>query len=217
VVSFDFAVGIVPGWHTTIFPPYFVAGALYAGFAMVLIIAIVLRPVFKIEGLVTIRHLENMAKLMLASGLVVMYGYLMEGFMAVYGGHEFEVYAQITRVFGPYGGWGWGLMLTNVVIPQLLWLKSVRTNVWWLLLIATSISIGMWIERFVIIVISLSRDFLPSSWGYYSPTIWDISTFLGTIGLFTFMLFLFVRFLPMIPALEISDMLSRLRHEEHKS
>ncbi len=216
VVSFDFAVSIVPGWHSTIFPPYFVAGALYAGFAMVLIIAIILRPVFKIEGLVTVRHLENMAKLMLASGLVVMYGYLMEGFMAWYSGNEFEAYAQLTRVFGPYGGWGWGLMLTNVVIPQLLWLKSVRTNVWWLLLIATSISIGMWIERFVIVVISLTRDYLPSSWGYYSPSIWDIATFAGTIGLFTFMLFLFVRFLPMIPAFEVSELLSHLRHEEHK-
>jgi molybdopterin-containing oxidoreductase family membrane subunit len=217
VVSFDFAVSIVPGWHSTIFPPYFVAGALYAGFAMVLIIAIVLRPVFKIEGLVTIRHLENMAKLMLASGLVVMYGYAMEGFMAAYSGNTFDVYAQLTRVFGPYGGWGWGLILTNVVIPQALWLKSVRTNIWWLLFISTSISIGMWIERFVIVVISLSRDYLPSSWGYYNPTIWDIGTYLGTIGLFTAMLFLFVRFLPMIPAFEIGEMLSHLRHQERQA
>jgi molybdopterin-containing oxidoreductase family membrane subunit len=216
VVSFDFAVSIVPGWHSTIFPPYFVAGALYAGFAMVLIIAIVLRPVFKLEGLVTLRHLENLAKLMLASGLVVMYGYLMEGFMAAYGGNTFEVYQQLTRVFGPYGGWGWGLMLTNVVIPQLLWLKSVRTNVWWLLLISISISIGMWIERFVIVVISLTRDYMPSSWGFYTPTVWDIGTYVGTIGLFTFMLFLFVRFLPMIPAFEVNEMLSHLRHGAHK-
>jgi Ni/Fe-hydrogenase subunit HybB-like protein len=215
VISFDFSVSMVPGWHSTIFPPYFVAGALYAGFAMVLIIAIILRPVFKIDGLVTVRHLENMAKLMLASGLVVIYGYFMEGFMAWYGGHEVEAYAQLTRVFGPYGGWGWGLLLTNVVIPQALWFKSVRTNIWWLLLISISISIGMWIERFVIVVISLTRDFMPSAWGYYTPTAWDIGIYAGTIGLFTFMLFLFVRFLPMIPAFEVSDLVAKLRPQEH--
>lgn len=214
VVSFDFAVSIVPGWHSTIFPPYFVAGALYAGFAMVLTIAIILRPVFKIEGLVTLRHLDNMAKLMLASGLVVMYGYLMEGFMAWYGGREFEVYQQLTRIFGAYGGWGWGLLLTNVVIPQLLWFKRFRTNVWWLLLISTSINIGMWIERFLIVVVSLHRDYLPSSWGFYNPTVWDIATYVGTLGFFTFALFLFVRFLPMIPAFEVNEMLSHFRHEE---
>ncbi|HLG50294.1 MAG TPA: NrfD/PsrC family molybdoenzyme membrane anchor subunit [Chloroflexota bacterium] len=214
VVSFDFAVGIVPGWHSTIFPPYFVAGALYAGFAMVLTIAIILRPVFKIEGLVTMRHLDNMAKLMLASGLVVMYGYLMEGFMAWYGGREFETYQQLTRLFGTYGGWGWGLLLTNVLIPQLLWFKRFRTNIWWLLLISTSINIGMWIERFIIVVVSLHRDYMPSAWGYYSPTIWDIATYAGTLGFFTFALFLFVRLLPMIPAFEVKEMLSHLRHEE---
>jgi molybdopterin-containing oxidoreductase family membrane subunit len=215
VISFDFSVAMVPGWHSTIFPPYFVAGALYAGFAMVLIIAIVLRPVFKIEGLVTVRHLENMAKLMLASGLVVMYGYFMEGYMAWYSGRETEMYAQLVRIFGTYGGWGWGLILTNVIIPQALWFKSVRTNIWWLLLISISISIGMWIERFVIVVIGLHRDFMPSAWGYYSPTIWDVGIYAGTIGLFTFMLFLFVRFLPMIPAFEISDLVSKLRPGEH--
>ena len=211
VVSFDFAVGIVPGWHSTIFPPYFVAGALYAGFAMVLTIAIILRPIFKIEGLVTLRHLENMAKLMLASGLVVMYGYLMEGFMAWYGGREFEVYQQLTRLFGVYGGWGWGLLLTNVLIPQLLWFKRCRTNIWWLLIISTSINIGMWIERFLIVVVSLHRDYMPSAWGFYTPTVWDIATYAGTLGFFTFALFLFVRLLPMIPAFEVNEMLSHFR------
>jgi molybdopterin-containing oxidoreductase family membrane subunit len=216
VVSFDFAVSIVPGWHSTIFPPYFVAGALYAGFAMVITIAIILRPVYKIEGLVTMRHLENMAKLMLASGLVVMYGYLMEGFMAAYGGRTFEVTQQLTRLFGPYGGWGWGLLLTNVIIPQLLWFKYYRTNIWWLLIISTSINIGMWIERFVIIVIGLSQDYMPSAWGSYSPTLWDLSTYAGTIGLFTFMMFLFVRLLPMIPAFEVNEMLSHVTHPKEQ-
>jgi len=216
VVSFDFAVAIVPGWHSTIFPPYFVAGALYAGFAMVLTIAIILRPIFHIEGLVTTRHLENMAKLMLASGLVVMYGYVMEAYMAWYSGNIFDVYDQVSRVFGPYGGWGWGLIFTNVLFPQLLWFRHFRTNIWWLLAIATSINVGMWIERFVIIVVSLTRDYLPSAWGYYTPTIWDLATFAGTIGFFTFALFLFVRLLPMIPAFEVNEMLSHLMHrEEH--
>jgi len=214
VVSFDFAVAIVPGWHSTIFPPYFVAGALYAGFAMVLTIAIILRPVFKIQGLVTLRHLENLAKLMLASGLVVMYGYLMEGFMAWYGNNGFEAYQQLTRIFGVYGGWGWGLMLTNGLIPQLLWFKKFRTNIWWLLIISTAINIGMWIERFVIVVVSLHRDYMPSAWGFYNPTVWDIAMYVGTLGFFTFALFLFVRFLPMIPAFEISGMLSHIRHRE---
>jgi molybdopterin-containing oxidoreductase family membrane subunit len=211
VVSFDFAVGIVPGWHSTIFPPYFVAGALYAGFAMVLTIAIILRPIFRIEGLVTMRHLDNMAKLMLASGLFVIYGYFMEGFGAWYGGNLFDTYAQINRIFGPYGGWGWGLVFTNVVFPQLLWFKHFRTNIWWLLAISTSINIGMWIERFLIVVVSLHRDYIPSSWGFYTPTVWDIATYIGTLGFFSFALFMFVRMLPMIPAFEVNEMLSHLK------
>ena len=157
-----------------------------------------------------------MAKLMLASGLVVMYGYVMEAYMAWYSGNIFDVYDQVSRVFGPYGGWGWGLIFTNVLFPQLLWFRHFRTNIWWLLAIATSINVGMWIERFVIIVVSLTRDYLPSAWGYYTPTIWDLATFVGTIGFFTFALFLFVRLLPMIPAFEVNEMLSHLMHrEEH--
>jgi molybdopterin-containing oxidoreductase family membrane subunit len=213
VVSFDFAVGIVPGWHSTIFPPYFVAGALYAGFAMVITIAIMLRPVYKIEGLVTMRHLENMAKLMLASGLVVMYGYLMEGFMSWYSGRPAEEFELFNRFQGPYGAWGYFLMLTNVIIPQALWFKKVRTNIWWLLLVSTSINIGMFIERFVIVIVSLHADYMPSAWSYYNPSLWDIGMMLGTLGFFTFNMFLFIRFLPMIPAFEINEMLSHLRHE----
>lgn len=215
VISFDFAVGIVPGWHSTIFPPYFVAGALYAGFAMVITIAIILRPIYKLQGLVTMRHLDNMAKLMLASGLVLMYGYFMEGFFGWFSGRPPEAHQLAVRFTGPYGFWGWGLLLTNVIIPQALWFKRVRTNVWWLLIISTSINIGMWIERFVIVVDSLTQDYMPSAWNGYSPSVWDIATYAGTFGLFLFMMFLFVRFLPMIPAFEVNEGIAKMRGESH--
>jgi molybdopterin-containing oxidoreductase family membrane subunit len=211
VVSFDFAVSIIPGWHSTIFPPYFVAGALFSGFAMVLTIAIILRWAYHLEGFVTMWHLENMAKVMLASGLVVAYGYLMEGFMAWYSGNPFEEFVQVNRAFGPYAFWFWALMLCNVLVPQVLWLKRIRTNVLGLLIVSTFINVGMWIERFVIVVTSLSRDFLPSSWGFYTPTVWDLTTFAGSIGLFICLLFLFTRFLPMIAAFEVKDLIHRTR------
>jgi len=209
IVSLDFAAGIVPGWHTTIFPPYFVAGALYSGFAMVLVLVIPIRRFYGLKDFITSRHLQNMAKVMLASGLVVAYGYLMEIFYAWYSGGEYETFMVINRIKGPYAPLYWGLILSNVVVPQLLWFKTIRVSTGWLFVIAVFINIGMWLERFTIIVISLHRDFLPSSWGMYTPTIWDWTMFVGTIGLFLSLLFLFVRLLPMISIFEMRSILPK--------
>ncbi len=211
IVSFDFAVGILPGWHSTMFPPYFVAGALYSGFAMVLIIAIPLRSVYRLDNLVTMRHIDVMAKMMLASGLVVAYSYIMEAFMTWYSGDEFETYIQLNRPTGFYMWWFWALMAANVLIPQLLWFGRVRSSLWLVYLVAWAVNIGMWIERFIIVVQSLHRDFLPSSWGVFIPTFWDWATLAGTLGLFVALLFLFVRLLPMIPVFEVR----RLLHERN--
>jgi molybdopterin-containing oxidoreductase family membrane subunit len=207
VVSFDFAIAIVPGWHTTIFPPYFVAGAIYSGFAMVLTLAIPLRAVYGLQDFVTMRHLENMAKVMLATGLIVAYGYMIEAFMSFYSADTFERYMTLNRMLGPYRGAYWVLILTNVIIPQSLWFKRVRTNVPALFVVALVVNTGMWLERFVIVITSLHRDFDPSSWGMYSPTVWDWATFLGTIGLFATLLFLFIRLLPMISIFEMRGLL----------
>jgi molybdopterin-containing oxidoreductase family membrane subunit len=203
VVSFDFAVAIVPGWHTTIFPPYFVAGAIYSGFAMVMTLAIPIRAFYKLEDFITLRHLENMAKIMLATGLIVGYGYMMETFMAFYGGHSFDRFMILNRMTGPYAAFYWLLILCNIVIPQSLWFRRVRTSVPALFVVALVVNAGMWLERFVIVVTSLHRDFVPSSWGMYYPTSWDIATFVGTLGLFLTMFYLFIRFLPMISIFEM--------------
>jgi molybdopterin-containing oxidoreductase family membrane subunit len=207
VVSFDFAAGIIPGWHATIFPPYFVAGAIYAGFAMVLILAIPLRVVYRLEDFITTRHLQNMAKIMLATGLIVCYGYLMEAFFAWYSGNTYEKYMLLNRVTGPYAPMYWALLFCNGLAIQTLWFSKVRSSPAWLFAIAIIVSIGMWLERYVIIVVSLSRDFLPSSWGVYRGSLFDWSTFLGTLGLFASLLFLFVRFLPMISIFEMRTIL----------
>ncbi len=203
VVSFDFAIGIIPGWHATIFPPYFVAGAIYAGFAMVLTLALPLRAVFGLQDFITQRHLQNMAKVMLATGLIVVYGYAMEFFFAWYSGNHYEAFMAVNRVLGPYK-WHWlGLIICNAVVPQLLWIRKFRSSTFWLFFVSMFINVGMWLERFIIIPVSLSRDFLPSSWGMYSGTIWDWATFIGTMGLFLSLLFLFVRLLPMISVFEM--------------
>ena len=209
IVSFDFAIAIVPGWHATIFPPYFVAGAIYAGFAMVLTLAIPVRAIYGLQDFITMRHLENMAKVMLATGLIVAYGYLMEAFMAWYSGNPYERYMILNRLNGPYTGSYWALLLCNVVTPQFLWLRRIRTNVVALFLIAIVVGMGMWLERFIIVVTSLHRDFLPSSWGMYAGTRWDWVTFLGSLGLFFALLFLFVRFLPMISIFEMRTIVPR--------
>lgn len=207
VVSFDFAIGIVPGWHTTIFPPYFVAGAIYSGFAMVLSLMLPFRKIYHMESLITERHVDNMAKVMLATGLMVAYGYLMEAVLCWYNGNKYEVGMFMSRIKGPYAPAYWSLIACNIVIPQLLWWKRVRLNVWSLWLLSIVINIGMWLERFVIVVVSLHRDFVPSSWGMYRPTFWDLSLYAGTFGLFMTCLFLFIRFIPAISIFETRHLL----------
>ncbi|MFQ5723486.1 MAG: NrfD/PsrC family molybdoenzyme membrane anchor subunit [Terriglobia bacterium] len=209
VVSLDFAVSILPGWHSTIFPPYFVAGAIFSGFAMVMTLAIPLRKFYGLEDFITLQHLENMAKVMLATGMIVAYGYMMETFIAWYSGNEYEQFIIIlNRLFGPYAPAYWGLLLCNILVPQLLWFKRVRTHVLALFLIAIVVNIGMWLERFVIVVTSLNRDFLPSSWDMYYPTWVDWGMLFGSIGLFLALLFLFIRFLPMISIFEMRGLVA---------
>lgn len=217
VVSLDFAVSVLPGWHTTIFPPYFVAGAIFSGFAMVLTLAIPLRKFYGLQDFITERHLDNMAKVMLATGLIVAYGYMMETFIAWYSGAQYEQYMMINRMTGPYAVQYWMLILCNIAIPQLLWLRRVRLNTVLLWCIAIVVNIGMWLERYIIVVTSLHRDFLPSSWGMYYPTIWDWATFVGTIGLFLCLLFLFVRFLPVISIFEMRALVSETDESRERS
>ena len=209
VVSFDFTIAIVPGWHSTIFPPYFVAGAIYSGFAMVLTLAIPLREVYRLQELVTLRHLENMAKLMLANGVIVTYSYITEAFMAFYSSNTYERYEMVNRLFGPYAWCYWLLIATNLVIPQLLWSARMRRNIGVLFLVALSVDVGMWLERFIIVIVSLHRDFLPSIWGMYIPTFWDWTTFLGTIALFITLFLLFFRLVPPISIFEMKEILHK--------
>jgi len=203
VVSLDFSVGIIPGWHATIFPPYFVAGAIFAGFAMVLTLAIPVRKIYGLEDLITMRHLECMGKLMLATGMIVVYGYCMELFMAWYSGNPYEMGMLQTRLFGPYKWLYYALFFCNALVPQLIWFKRFRRSPLWLFIVAQFVSIGMWLERFIIVVVSLHRDFLPSSWGMYYPTFWDVATYFGTFGLFFSLMLLFIRFVPMIAMFEV--------------
>jgi len=216
IVSWDFAVSLIPGWHTTIFPPYFVAGAVYSGFAMVLTLTIPLRQFYGLKEYITERHLDNMAKVMLATGLLVAYGYLMEAFMAWYNGSTYENYMLLNRLTGPYAPAYWLLLVCNIGIPQLLWRSSIRANPLALFVIAIIINIGMWLERFVIIVTSLHRDFLPSSWGMFYPTRWDIGLFIGSLGLFLSLLFLFIRFLPIISIFETRELLAEEQERLHE-
>jgi molybdopterin-containing oxidoreductase family membrane subunit len=203
IVSFDFAVSILPGWHTTIFPPYFVAGAIFSGFGMVLTLMLPLRAIFGLHDLITQRHIDNMCKICLGTGSIVGYAYIMEFFIAWYGANPYESYAFINRAFGQYW-WAYLLMFScNVFTPQLFWFSAVRRNWALVWIMSILINVGMWFERFVITVTSLANDFLPSSWGYYSPTIVDIFTFFGTFGLFSVLFLLFVRFLPMMPIGEV--------------
>jgi Ni/Fe-hydrogenase subunit HybB-like protein len=206
VVSFDFAIGIIPGWHATIFPPYFVAGAIYAGFAMVLTLAIPIRKMYGLEDFITMRHLENMGKVTLVTGMIVGYGYISEAFFGWYSANKYEGFMIWNRMFGPYWYMYWTLILCNIITPQFLWIRRVRTSTLGLFAVAMVVNVGMWLERFVIVVTSLHRDFLPSSWGMYYPTIWDWMTFIGTIGMFVTLFFLFIRFLPMISIFEMRTM-----------
>jgi len=214
VISFDFAIGIIPGWHSTIFPPYFVAGAIYAGFAMVLTLAIPLRAIYGLQGFITMKHLDNMAKVMLATGLIVFYGYTMEVFFGWYSANEFEQFMIHNRMTGPYAPVYWALIFCNGVVPQVLWSRRVRRSIPALFAVAMVVNVGMWLERFVIVVTSLHRDFLPSSWDMYYPTFWDWSTFIGTLGLFVMLMFLFIRVLPMISIFEMRTLLPEARGRE---
>ena len=220
VVSFDFATSIVPGWHTTIFPPYFVAGAIFGGFAMVLTLLIPFREIYNLHDLVTDKHIDNMCKIILLTGSLVGYAYSMEFFIAWYSGNPFEIYAFTNRAFGPYWWAYWAMITCNVAAPQLFWFKYCRQNPWVVLAIVMFPNTGMWFERFVIIVTSIHRDFLPSSWGYFSPTWVDITLFIGTIGLFVFLFLLFVRFLPIINMFEVKGITPQadpLSSEDHRS
>src|SRR3954451_23487355 len=208
VVSFDFAISILPGWHTTIFPPYFVAGAIYCGFAMVLFLAIPIRALYGLEDLITMRHLINSGKVMLATGLIVAYGYGMEAFAAFYSGNKYERFMWLNRAWlGPYWWSYWALLATNIFTPQILWIRKVRQSPFMLFLVSCVILVGMWLERFVIVVTSLHRDFLPSSWGFYKPTSIDWATFVGTLGLFFTLMFLFLRVVPAISIFEVRTLL----------
>jgi molybdopterin-containing oxidoreductase family membrane subunit len=214
VVSFDFAVGIVPGWHTTIFPPYFVAGAIYSGFAMVLMLAIPIRKIYGLEDFITERHLQNSAKVMLATGLIVAYGYGIEAFMGWYSGDRYDAFTLWNRLHGPYRVSYWALLACNIFIPQVLWIRKLRTSPPALFCISGVILVGMWLERFVIVVVSLQRDFLTSSWGMYYPTRWDWMTYIGTIGMFLAAMFLFLRILPAISIFEMRTLLPEAEVKE---
>jgi molybdopterin-containing oxidoreductase family membrane subunit len=216
VVSFDFTMGVIPGWHSTIFPPYFVAGAIYSGFAMVVTLAIPLRKYYGLEDFLTIRHLDNMGKILLATGCIVAYGYAMETFMAFFSGpNTYDRYMMVNRMTGPYAPVYWSLILCNIAIPlTCLWSGKIRRNVPALFAISLVIQTGMWLERFIIVVTSLHRDFIPSSWGMYSPTRWDWAVYAGTIGLFVFLFLLFIRFLPMISIFEMRGLAHELKEKE---
>jgi molybdopterin-containing oxidoreductase family membrane subunit len=215
VVSLDFAAGIIPGWHSTIFPPYFVAGAIYSGFAMVLTLAIPLRKFYGLEDFITMKHLENMAKVLLTTGLIVTYGYLMEAFIAWYSGNVYERFMLSNRVEGPYAHTYRYLILCNCLAVQVLWFKRARTSVPLLFVLSIIVNIGMWLERYVIVVTSLHRDFDPDAWGMYHGTFWDYATYFGTIGLFFSLLFIFIRVLPVISIAEMRELVAETQ-EHHE-
>jgi molybdopterin-containing oxidoreductase family membrane subunit len=214
IVSTDFATSVLPGWHTTIFPPYFVAGAIFSGFAMVITLTILARKIYHLEDFITLKHFDKMAKIMLTTGLMVGYAYSIEFFMAWYSGNDYERFVFMNRAFGPYAWAYWIMVSCNVFIPQLLWIKKLRLNLAFLFVISILINVGMWFERYVIIVTSLHRDFLPSSWGYFKPTIFDLSTLAGSFGLFFTLFLVFLRFLPMISMSEVKGVLPQA-HPHH--
>jgi molybdopterin-containing oxidoreductase family membrane subunit len=207
IVSFDFATSVIPGWHTTIFPPYFVAGAIFSGFAMVLTLMIITREVFDLKEYITIQHIELMNKIIILTGSIVGIAYITEFFIAWYSGVQYEGYAFLNRMAGPYWWAYWSMMTCNVISPQLLWIKKIRTSVVATFILSIVVNIGMWFERFVIIVTSLHRDYLPSSWVMFSPTIVDVMDYIFTFGLFFTLFFLFAKFLPVINMAEVKAVL----------
>ncbi len=216
VVSFDFAVSVLPGWHTTIFPPYFVAGAIFSGCAMVITLIVPARQWFGLKDLVTMRHLENLNKLILVTGSIVGYAYAVEFFIAWYSGNAYERFTFINRAMGPYAWAYWTMVACNVVVPQVYWFRRARTSLWIMMVVALLVNVGMWFERFVIIVTSLSRDFLPSSWDYYRPTWVEALTMAGSFGLFFTMFLLFVRYLPIVSVAEVKTVMPQAHaHDGH--
>ncbi|MEZ4702472.1 MAG: NrfD/PsrC family molybdoenzyme membrane anchor subunit [Rhodothermales bacterium] len=218
VVSFDFAVSVVPGWHTTIFPPYFVAGAIFSGFAMVVTLMVISRKIYGIEDLITINHLEKMNIIILLTGTMVGFAYITEFFIAWYSGVEYELYAFINRATGPYAWAYWTMMSCNLLFPQFFWVKKLRKSIPFMFLTSIIVNIGMWFERFVITVISLHRDYMPSSWDYYQPTFVDIFTFVGTFGLFLTLFLLFLRWVPMVAIAEVKGVMPEAdphHYEDH--
>ncbi|MBN2081773.1 polysulfide reductase NrfD [bacterium] len=218
VVSFDFATSQLPGWHTSIFPPYFVAGAIFGGFAMVVTLAILARQVLGLRNIITLHHLENMAKVILATGMMVGYAYGMEFFTAWYSGNPTEAFTFVNRALGPYAWAYWIMIGCNVVAPQVFWFKKARNSIWLLFIVAMFVNVGMWFERFVIVVTSLSRDFLPSSWSYYMPTSVDLLTLLGSFGLFFTLFLLFLRYAPVVAMAEVKSVMEDVHPhaEEHE-
>lgn len=217
IVSFDFAASQLPGWHTTIFPPYFVAGAIFSGFAMVVTLMVVARKIFGMTNLVTIHHLECMNKIILATGMMVGYAYGMEFFIAWYSAEKYEAFTFINRATGPYAWAYWIMVSCNVISPQIFWFKKLRTSIPVMFIVSIFVNIGMWFERFVIIVTSLHRDFLPSSWFYYTPTWVDWCTFIGSFGLFFTMFLLFLKWLPMIAISEVKGVMPEANAGGHHS
>jgi molybdopterin-containing oxidoreductase family membrane subunit len=215
VVSFDFATSQLPGWHTTIFPPYFVAGAIFSGLAMVITLMVICRVVFKMEHIVNMLHFDRMAKLILATGTIVGYAYATEFFVAWYSGNIYEYFTFRNRAMGPFAWAYWTMISCNVIIPQIFWFKAARRSIPVLFVISIFVNIGMWFERFVIVVTSLHRDFMPSSWDYFTPTFWDIATFLGSFGLFFTLFTLFVRFVPMVAIAEVKGVLPQAHVHHH--
>jgi molybdopterin-containing oxidoreductase family membrane subunit len=216
IVSFDFAVSVIPGWHTTIFPPYFVAGAVFSGFAMVQNSLIFVRQLFNLKHLITLDTLEKMNKVMILTGSMVGYAYGMEFFIAWYSGSQFEMFVFINRALGPYAWAYWTMVTCNVISPQLFWFKKIRRSIPAMFVIGILVNVGMWFERFVIVVTSLSRDYLPSSWGHYTPTLVDVGILIGSLGLFFSLILLFVRVLPVISLAEIKSVLPGAQPHHHE-
>ena len=215
IVSFDFAVSVIPGWHTTIFPPYFVAGAVFSGFAMVQNVLIFVRQAFNLKHIIMLDHLEKMNKIMIVTGSMVGYAYAMEFFIAWYSGNEFERFVFLNRMLGPYAWAYWTMVSCNVIFPQLFWFKKIRRSIPMMFAIGILVNVGMWFERFVIVVTSLSRDFLPSSWGHYTPSLYDAGILLGSFGLFFTLILLFVRVLPVVSISEVKAVVEGAQPSHH--
>ncbi len=214
IVSFDFAISQLPGWHTTIFPPYFVAGAIFSGFAMVVSLMIPARKLMGLEQVITMKHLDNMVKVILATGLMVTYGYVMEHFMAWYSGSDAEAFAFLNRWTGPYAPIWYMQLCCNVLAPQVFWFPSMRRNLVVMFVVSVLVNVGMWAERFVIIAVSLHRDFIPASWGMYSPTWVDWGLLFGSMCTFGVLFMLFLRFVPAVPIAELKELRRELEHHD---